>query len=309
MKREFSWSYQRYKTFQHCKRAYYLSYYKAWNGWKNTEPEETQKLYILKNIKSIKTIFHDILINTLKNLIIKNQLNIKKLNSLFLKEISILLKEIKFNNNKQINKHLLIEEIIFKQQNSNTIYNNANDFIHSFSELIPYSSLWEKLKKMNILNMNLLDNPIYFFNNCIKIWTQIDFLFRDKSVIKGININLTENYLSEHWNFQSGLNKLFISQKFPLNSYSKIDIETHFINNKSALGVNTCKNLKEIQDLIDKSIFQMLEITELELNINIKNFPKNENIKDCKQCIYKYVCKAEKFPEESSIFKTLLPKK
>jgi len=307
MKREFSWSYQRYKTFKYCKRAYYLNYYKAWNGWKNTESEEKQKLYLLKNIRSINTIFHSILINSLKDLIIKNQLNITKLNSLFLKKISILLKEIQFNNHKQINKNLLIEEIIFHRQNSNEIYKNASNFIHSFCELIPYSSLWGKLKRINILNMHILDNPIYFFNNCIKIWTHLDFLFRDQSVIKGININLSEDYLSEHWNFQSGLNKLFISQKFPQNSYSAIDIETHFINNKSALGVNTCKNLKEIQELIDKSIFQMLEITELELNINIKNFPKSKNIKNCKQCIYKTVCKAELYPEESSILAEILP--
>ena len=34
----FSWSFTRHRTFQDCRRAYYLNYYGYWNGWSNDDP-------------------------------------------------------------------------------------------------------------------------------------------------------------------------------------------------------------------------------------------------------------------------------
>jgi len=49
---EFSWSRSRDNTFQECRRRYFYHYYGAWGGWDATAPEDVRRLYILKQLAS-----------------------------------------------------------------------------------------------------------------------------------------------------------------------------------------------------------------------------------------------------------------
>ena len=49
---EFSWSRSRDHTFQECRRKYYYHYYGAWGGWEAAAPEDVRRLYILKQLSS-----------------------------------------------------------------------------------------------------------------------------------------------------------------------------------------------------------------------------------------------------------------
>jgi hypothetical protein len=49
---EFSWSRSRDGTFQNCRRKYFYHYYASWGGWEATAPEEVRRLYILKQLMS-----------------------------------------------------------------------------------------------------------------------------------------------------------------------------------------------------------------------------------------------------------------
>ena len=287
MKREFSWSYQRYKIYEYCKRAYYYSYYKSWKGWKSTASEEVKKIYTLKKARSYIEILHDILIESILELKQTNTFEIKHLKGIFLRKVNLLLNEIKFHTH--THKSIYIREIIFKQITSNQIYQAASNFIQMFSN-ISSNKIWEKLQDMDTFYIIPIENPVLFFNNCVKIWTHLDFAFHAKNRIKIININLTGNMFSESWSIQAGLNKLFILQKYAPDNYTHIDTETFFIHKHTISSVNTHRNLKEIQDIIDASIFKMLQRTELESNIEISQFPKNDNIEKCNNCVFREIC-------------------
>ena len=49
---DFSWSRSRDGTFQDCRRKYFYHYYGAWGGWEPTATEEVRRLYILKQLSS-----------------------------------------------------------------------------------------------------------------------------------------------------------------------------------------------------------------------------------------------------------------
>jgi hypothetical protein len=47
---DFSWSRSRDGVFQDCKRRYYYQYYGSWGGWAGDAPDETRRIYILKQL-------------------------------------------------------------------------------------------------------------------------------------------------------------------------------------------------------------------------------------------------------------------
>jgi hypothetical protein len=46
----FSWSRSRAAVFEECRRRYFYHYYGAWGGWDPAAPEETRRLYVLKQL-------------------------------------------------------------------------------------------------------------------------------------------------------------------------------------------------------------------------------------------------------------------
>jgi hypothetical protein len=49
---DFSWSRSRDSTFHECRRKYFYRYYGSWGGWEADAPEETRRLYVLKQLAS-----------------------------------------------------------------------------------------------------------------------------------------------------------------------------------------------------------------------------------------------------------------
>ncbi|PYM20212.1 MAG: hypothetical protein DMD78_22520 [Candidatus Rokuibacteriota bacterium] len=49
---EFSWSRSRDATFQDCRRKYYLHYYGSWGGWDAGSAPDVRRLYVLKQLAS-----------------------------------------------------------------------------------------------------------------------------------------------------------------------------------------------------------------------------------------------------------------
>jgi len=57
----FSWSLQRRKMFEFCRRAYYFHYYGAAGGWDQHEPERTRLIYRLKQLRDVESWLRQIL--------------------------------------------------------------------------------------------------------------------------------------------------------------------------------------------------------------------------------------------------------
>lgn len=50
LEHEFSWSHSRAELHQTCPRAYYYTYYGAWEGWRSDVPAAVRRTYLLKNL-------------------------------------------------------------------------------------------------------------------------------------------------------------------------------------------------------------------------------------------------------------------
>ena len=65
MKNEIAWSDSKVKTLRDCLYKYYLTYYKAWNGWLSSASSDKQRAYLLKNITNLPmfvgSVVHDII--------------------------------------------------------------------------------------------------------------------------------------------------------------------------------------------------------------------------------------------------------
>ncbi len=76
LENELSWSVSRDQLFKQCHRAYYYNYYGSWGGWERDASEETRKLYILKNIRTLAmwagTIVHEVIAEALNRYARKN---------------------------------------------------------------------------------------------------------------------------------------------------------------------------------------------------------------------------------------------
>ncbi len=68
----FSWSTNRSKQFNECKRKYYLNYYGYWEGWDASSDDRVQEIYLLKKLQNrhmwIGTLVHEAIERVLKYL-------------------------------------------------------------------------------------------------------------------------------------------------------------------------------------------------------------------------------------------------
>ena len=68
-KNKFSWSISQDRTFQTCKRKYYLNRYGSWGGWEKEAEELTRKIYILKNQSTIPMLVGDVVHQTISKIL------------------------------------------------------------------------------------------------------------------------------------------------------------------------------------------------------------------------------------------------
>ena len=68
-KNKFSWSISQDRTFQTCKRKYYLNRYGSWGGWEKDADETTRKIYILKHQTTIPMLVGDVVHQTISKIL------------------------------------------------------------------------------------------------------------------------------------------------------------------------------------------------------------------------------------------------
>lgn len=66
---KFSWSISQDRTFQWCKRKFYLNRYGSWGGWDKDADETTRKIYILKNQSNIPMLVGEVVHTTISKIL------------------------------------------------------------------------------------------------------------------------------------------------------------------------------------------------------------------------------------------------
>lgn len=181
---DFSWSYSRHKTFIHCKRQYYYTYYGSHNGWLQNSDATAKLLFRLKKMQTLPLAFgeilHDILAKAMTFLIkygelpqteemiqyAKKALNIKYQTSTKQQHLWI----------KRPSKHPIFQELYyFKQLDTAAIqyYNTLLPrIIHHFM-----MSPTVKDCAAQIVEVKQLEDFNYMMLQDIKVYVVLDFLY------------------------------------------------------------------------------------------------------------------------------------
>jgi len=185
MEPTFAWSNSRAKLLNDCAYKYFLNYYASWNGWLKNAPEETKKLYLLKQMTNwpmhLGTIVHSIIEN-----VINNYKNTGKIQSLAESErltIELLNKAYKESKSKEWltdpkNKINLFEDYYGKKPSKEKLLEyrtKALSCVGSFYK----SKLLETIKKLSPRDILPLEQFQQFETKTgEKISVKIDFAFK-----------------------------------------------------------------------------------------------------------------------------------
>lgn len=287
LKREFSWSFTRYRIFERCPRAYYFHYYGSWGGWDFNAHEKTKLLYRLKNLQDINIFVWNIFRESLFNIFNEQKLNIGylKRNALFrLRRELFSMRNKEFESNP---KNKLLKEVFLEMDDPINLIDICKSKINSIIALFSKSQAWEILNSIDHLNFKNIKEPSSFLLNGIKIWTKPDFIWSDKGRIHIINLYLKDPLDSDTWAFKATLDRMLVKDIFP--GHNEISVSSFFLHQIGFPEITISRNRKEVLRIIDESCQKMLEITDLDTNIKQDLFPKIESMK-CDYCNFRKAC-------------------
>ncbi|MFA4944617.1 MAG: PD-(D/E)XK nuclease family protein [Lentisphaeria bacterium] len=187
---ELSWSASRHKLFSECRRAYFYTYYGAWNGWDAAAPERTRRLYRLKNLRTLDMwaggIVHETIAEALRRSMMKGtpvtagelQAHARlKLRSGWVEAVGrewerypkrTNLFELYYGNGRTL-----------PPEQTERIRRKVNDGLQAFAE----SATLKELLAVSHLNWKPVDQLDTFALDGLKVWCAVDFAYTDPAGI------------------------------------------------------------------------------------------------------------------------------
>ncbi len=272
----FSWSYSRENIFKICPRAYFYKYYGAINGWDKYANDETKHIYLLKNIKKAHWWIKELIVSSIKEIIIQRRNNynidITYLNQIIIKKFHKSIHSVINEDWKSDAKYLNLFEIYYSKNDSLNILDNIKDSLLKTIAVLIENQKIQPLLDIPYIKFINSDKPTQFYINDLKIWCKVDFIWKDKNNIHLLNFSWKEN--KNPLQIASEM----IKQNYP-NRYDNI-----ILQNISLLNGNTTnyETSCEVRNFVIESASTMLNDT--------RNFPKINDNQKCEQCIFKEMC-------------------
>ena len=287
LKREFSWSYTRHLIFERCHRAYYYHYYASWGGWDMYASEKSKFLYRLKNMNTIDSWSQAIFYNSLKKALTDHKLSQQYLHKTAIFQMhreAVSMKSPSFEKNP---KNRLLKEISFGEDDIDSIREKAGKSISLLIEKFTESPAHKILQEIDPFSIKTIPEPSCFILNGIKIWSNPDFLWTEKGVLKILNLYFKDPMETELWEFKATLDMMLAEAIFPGNK--KTEVSSFFLLDKRYPEITIFRNRKEVKSLIDKSCRDMLELTNLDTDIREELFEQADN-DVCQYCNFNKAC-------------------
>jgi len=299
----FYWSSKRDKALQTCKRKYYYDCYGYENGWFEDAPEENQKAWRLKKLKSIPQRVGELVGNLIKEYLVE----LKRGNEI---QLRVLLERLEktFDRDFEQSKKLLFKE-------------NPKAYIglreHEYSLLLDDSFVKERLELgkqciTNFLESDILKEiklapvetwifpgkydqdgfPTFYFENT-KVFSVFKFGILNKGALVLYDWTTgSEKELESDLDVKHSVFLIFFSKKEGLLP-NQIKVKKIYLKDNSVELVEfTNSDAARIKNHLKGSISEMKSLLDdKEKNKATKeNFEKTNNESNCTYCNYKKIC-------------------
>ncbi|MFZ2655735.1 MAG: hypothetical protein WAX69_12460 [Victivallales bacterium] len=291
LRREFSWSYSRYRCFDFCKTAYHLRYTASWGGWDKFSEENARLVYTLKNLRSVNSWLNQVFRETVRNVFIESQGGNFDFNAVSLKKSALR----KLKNDwhdavaaewKNDPRKLNLREIYYGKEDPENIFNLSVDRLFDNINCFSQSGVFEEISRLPYHGFNDEKNPVAFFLDGLKIWLSPDLIFSDKKGMNLMNFCCETGIEGDAWPHIAGIGVLYACDKFKMPE-EKINARTVFLEDSNAgcLSVYSYANTSELRDTINESALDMLEFEN-----NSISFSRPESDSKCQTCEFRRIC-------------------
>ncbi|TFB10448.1 Dna2/Cas4 domain-containing protein [Candidatus Marinimicrobia bacterium MT.SAG.2] len=301
-KNKFSWSISQDRTFQTCKRKYYLNRYGSWGGWDKNSDELTRKIYILKNQATIPMLVGDVVHQTISKIL--DSLKARKTWDIGYSQkhaVRLFKDGWKQSKNEEWVQDPKRKKNLFEHYYDSTpseedlvevgdsIKNTVENFYSSESfKFIKTSRPVDWLSKEELGEFKVAGETVY---------CKIDFAVKHEDLVylydwkTGKKISEDERQLAVYSLY--AVNKWAVD----LGSIRLFDV---YLKTNTPLTIRASQKLvEETQQYIEKSIKEMKSLLDHpDENIaSIDKFPMIENKNICKHCSFKEICYPDNFKE------------
>ncbi|HBC85350.1 MAG TPA: hypothetical protein DCZ94_00180 [Lentisphaeria bacterium] len=291
LKREFSWSWSRYRCFESCKKAYHLRYTAAWQGWDRFSDENTRIVYALKNLRTFDTWTYQVFRDTVRRVFNESHVRNIDFNTVNLKRAAV--RKLKDDWHslaafewKTDPKKLNLSEIFYGKENLDGIFDHAVDKV--FKDIASFSrnNVFEEIARLPYSNFMDLKNPVSFFLEDLKIWISPDFVFTDEKGLNLVNFFCGKDIGNDDWHSVTGLNVIYACRKFSVPE-EKINARSVFTGEAypDGLCAYSYRNTGELADIIRESALDMIEFEN-----NSPQDLRPDSDSKCQNCEFRSFC-------------------
>ncbi|AKI98017.1 PD-(D/E)XK nuclease family protein [Kosmotoga pacifica] len=296
---EKSWSLSKQRLFEECKRKYYYKTFLSWKGWQSGATKLERKAYLLSKLQNIYALSGQAIHEQIQKAIVERNFSMERA----FKEVRAKLREAWIDSVDHIvdwerwpKEYTILSELYYGRKDwlrgkSQEVLKRIKTSLINFES----SHSYRKVLKDRVEVIEVDESFPSFFYNGVKVYSIIDFLYRDK---KAGNITIVDwktgnkNEAKDHQ--QLGLYVIYVLEKYPGIELTQIKcVNEYLLSGERAEYTFSESQIEGLREYISRSIRELEEYLEdpaINKPKDISAFPVNRN-KNCNYCEFKEICK------------------
>lgn len=278
--------------FHRCLREYYLHYYASWGGWSASADPSSVRAYALRRLTSIESCVDELLRDTLRVLLLES----RKSNGHPVREglrrakgiLNGRFRGFRGRSNDDINKELDFVERFYGGMNWNDLFSVLSSLLDAVFENLANGDIPGSLFDLPYLAFIQYKPPGSFIRCGVKVWTAPDFIWRDGSDVRVLNLFTRDPTLWGNWSMKAAVDAMFAET---LCRVSNAVVSSAFLHDVGfpVLEYRSAEN--ELDSLIKDDIDAMLALTNLDTDISESAFPPCGDSDSCSLCRFQALCR------------------
>ncbi len=292
LKREFSWSLTRYRSFNFCRDAYNLRYAVSWEGWDRYSDERARLAYVLKKLRSLDSWTNQVFRETLRKVLVESSLpggsgfNEVNMRRSALGRLRTDWHEFTLPEGSRDPGRTGLSEIYYGAADPELVFDMAVTRTFKNISRLAGSGLLEEIAAIPYAGLRDEKNPVSFTVDGLKIWVAPDLVYSDGNGVNVVNFFCDTGPGDDLWAPVAALNVLYACEKFRMPE-EKISSRTVFIggDGESCFSAYSYGNTSELKRTITVSTREMMEF---ENNSPVPG--KTEPEMKCLDCEFRRFC-------------------
>ncbi len=301
---DFSWSLSRHALLEECPRAHYYHYYASHNGWLKDAPEQTRKVYVLKNITNIYLLLGSLIHERAKDVInsIVNKRPPPSLEILTKITRDELRKAVRESRDKDAfyrspKYRCMLHEYYYGEGITEEQGERIIERMEACLKNLLECELIKKISSVDASSIKAVDKLDSINLNGTKVYCAPDLVLLNPRVCQIIDWKTgkdsEENEEDEAW--QVKVYAKYAKEKFQLNEALEIKADLVYLENGTMdERVIIPKDIEDVERFIESSIENMqgyLEDKDQNIAKGTGSFPVTSDEMACGRCNFIEVCK------------------